>query len=400
MPDKLNNSNELIAGPPSFGLYLHIPYCAALCPYCDFAKTANFDRPLALAYLARLGGELTTWLAKPEIGARLVASGGFQSVFLGGGTPSLYTEEYAELFALIRPRLAPGAEVTLEANPDDCTPERLTIWRRLGVNRLSIGIQSFQDAGLKVLQRSHGGDGAAAALTAARATFDNVNADLIYGWPGQALRGFDDDLRQATRLGATHLSLYNLTFESRTPLGRAAHRGLTGPQGDGRLARYYSLARQRLEALGFEQDEVSNWALPGFTCRHNWLYWSDQSYLGVGTGAHGYFADDADAGRRYAYSRHDREFVRRAAEPIYEEPRTLDHWLTEVVASSLRTTRGVDLRGVERRVGRSFRASPLIAEGIDRSIISIDQVEGRLRLAPAEWFREAGWATHVLAGFS
>lgn len=386
----------------AFGLYLHVPYCSRVCPYCDFAKTANFDEDLALAYLGRLDDELGLWLGDARVETLLQASGGFASVFFGGGTPSLFAPEYRELFARFRPLLRPGAEVSLEANPDDCSPQRLAAWKELGVTRLSLGVQTFEAAGLAQLGRSHTADGARDAIGRALAVFPNLNVDLIYGWSGQDLHAWDRDLKIVRDLGVPHLSLYTLTFEPRTPLGKRARRGLVAPLGDARVARYYELARQRLSEGGYDQDEVSNWAKPGATCRHNWIYWSDRPYLGIGAGAHGYLPAGDGPGDRYAYGRNDRAFIK--GEPAgsveAEAGRDEEAWLTEVVGSSLRTSRGVDLRTLEHRLGRSLRPSGLLTEGRNRGIISIDPVDGRLRLAPSEWFRENAWALEVIANLT
>jgi oxygen-independent coproporphyrinogen-3 oxidase len=321
----------------------------------------------------------------------------------------------------IRGRLADGAEVTLEANPEDVTKETVGVWRRLGVSRLSIGVQTFQGEGLGFLKRNHGGAAAERAIEVARSEMPTVNADLIYGWPGQTVRGWQEDLARAVAAGADHLSLYNLTYEARTPIGRAVHRGKRAPEDDDLLASYYEVACAELAARGFEHDEVSNWALPGSTCRHNWLYWQDESYVGVGAGAHGYLRDEVGPGVRWWYPRDDRQFVRAAAgkagATVEDETngRTRETWLTEYVGSSLRTRRGVDLGRVAAVLGREveLRPTPVLAEALARRIISIDvdaamaarpndglraasRPSPRLRLVPAEWFRENAWAVEVL----
>jgi oxygen-independent coproporphyrinogen-3 oxidase len=386
------------------GLYLHVPYCRALCHYCDFAKTANVTPGVAAAYLGRLGGHLAAWLERPELAAaRLAAGGRFTSVFFGGGTPSLYAAEYAPILARLAPLLAPEAELTLEANPDDVTPARLDLWRRLGFNRLSLGVQTFDPAGLRFLKRIHGPEAARDAALAAVATFPSVNVDLIYGWPGQTEASWDKDLELAVALGAGHLSLYTLTYEPRTPIGRAEARGRVIKAEDDRVADLYDHARRQLAAAGFAQEEVSNWARPGQSCRHNWLYWSDSPYLGVGAGAHGYFPDPGGPGLRYAYGRSDRAFLKAVpgvgdlgeAFGVAVEPRrTFEAWLTELVGASLRTTRGVSLGSALARGRKALEPTPALARGMDEGIISLD--DGTLKLDPGEWFRETSWAVEVL----
>lgn len=398
----------------NFGLYLHVPYCKAICHYCDFAKTANFGPEHGARYIARLVDHLEAWL-------RLLDEGGirrrFSSVFFGGGTPSLYGQEYAPLFDVIRPRLVPGAEVTLEANPDDISRERLLVWRDLGVNRLSLGVQTFSSEGLAYLKRAHDAAQARSAVAAAVGVFSRVNLDLIYGWgggDGQQVADFGRDLDEAVRLGVSHLSLYTLTYESRTPIGRAVLRGLYEAAPDERLAAMYDLARDRLAAAGLEHDEVSNWSRPGHACRHNRGYWRDQPYLGIGAGAHGYLNFDGGVGQRYAYPRADRAFLRtevgggdRAgtyAERFgveVEQERSAETWLTEYVGSALRTKRGLSLQKIAQVAQRELQPTPLIEEGFRRGIIHIResaQDDDFVVLDPGEWFRETAWAVEFLKG--
>ncbi len=395
-------------------LYLHIPYCRALCHYCDFAKTANFAPALPGAYVGHLRRHLVAWLSHPSVRPRVAS--GFITVFFGGGTPSLLGAEYAPLMDDLRPLLAPGCEVTFEANPDDVTADRLALWRSLGVNRLSLGVQTFEPAGLGTLRRIHGPAQAVAAIAAARAVFPNLNVDLIYGWPGQDLAAWRRDLRQVLALDVRHLSLYALTYEGRTPLARAAQRGKVTPAADEVLADLYAEAVDRLGAAGFDHEEVSNWAKPGASCRHNWVYWQDGAYLGIGAGAHGYLAEPDGPGLRYAYPRSDRTFLRHAPHASHElnatelplgerfgvtveSERDQASWLTEVVAGGLRTTRGVAIGAALARTGKTFVPTPALQEALARSFISIDPLEGTsrvLRLSPGEWFREAGWAVEVL----
>lgn len=399
----------------NFGLYLHVPYCKSLCHYCDFAKTANFTDDHGRRYLGRLKGELEAWLETLK-SARMATP--FTSVFFGGGTPSLFSTEYADLFALIRSVTSIDAEITLESNPDDITPERLQVWRDLGVNRLSIGVQTFRPQGLKYLKRAHDADAARAAIKAAQSVFAKVNADLIYGWGGQSLADWRADLEEVLALGVSHLSLYTLTYEGRTPLARAASRGLVTPEADEHLEAMFMAACERLAAAGFIHEEVSNWARPGHACQHNWGYWQDQPFLGVGVGAHGYLRTASGPGLRYAYGRDDRAFLRRASAstlanatmaPVHlterfgielEADRTSATWLTDYVGAGLRTKRGLDLDKIARETGATLRPTPVLEEGLARGIITIEiKAEGggqTLHLDPCEWFRETAWGVEVL----
>lgn len=399
----IGTTENFASRPAGFGLYLHIPYCRALCHYCDFAKTANFTARHGEAYLVKLRDHLSGWL--PELTPYLGA--GITSVFFGGGTPSLFAAEYTDIFTLLAPHLAIDAEITLEANPDDITESALATWRALGFNRLSVGVQTFDPRGLTQLKRIHTAARASTAIQLARPYFAQLNIDLIYGWPGQTLASWGDDLDVTLALSLEHLSLYNLTYEERTPLGRAVNRGLLVPTEEERLYQYYELAREKLATHGFVHEEVSNWAKPGKSCRHNWLYWRDQSFLGVGAGAHSYLAAPGQPGLRFAYPRNDRTFLRSAPSmmgddlnverfgAIAEKHRTLSDWWTEVVGAGLRTLAGVDLHRALATGRWQFRPTPILKRGFDEGLLTIDGM-GILRLAEQEWFREAGWGVEVL----
>ncbi len=394
---------------PALGLYVHVPYCAALCPYCDFAKTANFTAEIQQRYLQQLVAHLRAWTAIPSLRSKYPR--GFSSVFFGGGTPSLFADEYRPLFDVLTPLLQPGAEVSLEANPDDITAARLKVWQQLGVTRLSMGVQTFQPEGLRVLRRVHSAAAAHHAIAAALDVFPALNIDLIYGWPGQSMDAWKADLQIAIALGIRHLSLYSLTYEGRTPLGRQETRGVVQRASDDHLADLYAVACELLGAAGYLHEEVSNWSLPGAACQHNWLYWQDQSFVGIGAGAHGYLADPHGPGLRYAYGRSDRTFNQHALTSITDRPfdgptlsstfgvtvdqgRDLDAWLTELVGSGLRTRHGIALDAALHRCHLLFQPTPVLQHGLNTGLLSIEA--GQLRLAPQEWFREAAWCVEFL----
>lgn len=416
----------------SFGLYLHIPYCRALCHYCDFAKTAHFDRSHVTGFFQRLEQHAEAWLSFAVETGWLAPAGdslgrdGLTSVFLGGGTPSLFSHEYAGVMELFRPFLAHRAEVSLEANPDDIGDGALSTWKSLGVNRLSLGVQTFQEKGLRTMRRVHTGDGAWAAISQAIETFPNLNVDLIYGWPDQTRDDFVNDLEKVVSLGVPHLSLYNMTFERQTPLGRAASRGVIKPHGEDDLFGFYDDAMALLARYGYLHEEVSNWSKPGASCSHNWLYWDDAAFIGIGPGAHGYLPASqggaASVGVRYAYPRSDRTFLRLGAVPVgfeggtadptsfaarmgvtVEEERSLDHWLTEYVGASLRTKEGTSLTRIEARLGRPFRPTWVLQEGMAQGLcyeLVREGEERRLVLTPQEWFREVAWGVELISSFA
>lgn len=337
----------------------------------------------------------------------------FDSVFFGGGTPSIYGEEYRPLFAAFAPSLAADAEITLEANPDDIDEQTLNAWRDLGVNRLSLGVQTFSAHGLTQMHRVHTAQEAVDAITEARKVFPNTNVDLIYGWDGQTADDWEHDLKIVADLGVPHLSLYNLTYEPRTVIGRRAARGRIVPADDERLERFYEVARNQLAEHHFAHEEVSNWSLPGYSCRHNWVYWTGGLYIGIGPGAHGFIPDEHGIGLRYAYPRNERAFsLPNDAElpddlaPLQtvfgceqETGRDMDAWIIEMVGSSLRTSRGVDIAAIEMTSGRRFSPNAVITEGIQHGQLRRSS-SGRFLVAlPAEWFREQYWALAVIESF-
>jgi putative oxygen-independent coproporphyrinogen III oxidase len=271
------NKPVLHALPP-LSLYVHIPWCVRKCPYCDFNSHEARDALPEAAYGDALIRDLE--LALPSIWGRRV-----QSVFFGGGTPSLFSGEAIEsLLAAVRARLplAPDCEVTLEANPGTVEAAKFGAFRAAGVNRLSIGIQSFNPAHLKALGRIHDDRQAAAAITAASAHFDNINLDLMYALPGQTPGDALEDVQRALKFQTSHLSFYQLTIEPNTVFHR---RPPVLPDPDA-AAVIEDVVEGELAAAGFEQYETSAFARPGRQCRHNLNYWRFGDYLGIGAGAH------------------------------------------------------------------------------------------------------------------
>ncbi|HMA99171.1 MAG TPA: radical SAM family heme chaperone HemW [Wenzhouxiangella sp.] len=265
---------------PPLSLYIHFPWCIAKCPYCDFNSHAlNGDLPED-RYIDALLADLE--LELPRIWGRTVSS-----IFLGGGTPSLFSATAMDrLLSGVRARinLAPDAEVTMEANPGAVEHDRFDQYRAAGVNRISLGVQSFNDRHLKILGRVHGGDEARAAISAIRkAGFENFNLDLMWALPDQSLNEALEDIEQALAFKPTHLSHYHLTIEPNTVF---AARPPTLPDADKAWDMQEACA-QRLESADFRQYEISAWAQPGCMSRHNLNYWRFGDYLGVGAGAHG-----------------------------------------------------------------------------------------------------------------
>jgi oxygen-independent coproporphyrinogen III oxidase len=276
-------------------LYLHVPFCTWVCKYCDFNAYAVLEG-LIPPYVDTLSREI-------ELAGAELPIGPLETVFIGGGTPSLLTNAQLDQ-VLNRVRgigLAVGAEITLEANPSNVTAENVDGWLEAGVNRLSIGVQSLQPDGLRFLERLHSGTDAIAAIRTARAGgFANVNADLLYGVPGVNLAAWLDTLEAVLAEGVQHLSAYELTVESKTRLGQEVRTGLVQMPGpDDQLEQYWAAAA-RLEAGGYVHYEISNWARPGFASRHNLAAWNYRPYLGCGAGAHSMFREaDGNTERRW-----------------------------------------------------------------------------------------------------
>lgn len=299
MPVSANNAASSIAPPETeggFAVYVHWPFCQSKCPYCDFNShvTANVDQ-------VRWGRALTRELRhmRDLTGPRRV-----RSVFFGGGTPSLMLpqtvdtvlQEIASLWSMEE-----GAEITLEANPTSVEAERFRGYRAAGVNRLSLGVQSLDDAELKFLGRLHTAEEALAAIALARETFPRLSFDLIYARPGQTREAWERELRAAIAHAADHLSLYQLTIEAGTTFARLYEKGAFTLPDDEAAAELYQLTGEICASAGLSAYEVSNYAKEGAASRHNLVYWRYGDYAGVGPGAHGRVSVD---GKRLATATH------------------------------------------------------------------------------------------------
>ena len=281
-------------------LYAHIPFCRRRCNYCDFNTWAGLER-LIHPYVAALISELN-FLHEPWPNWRP------DTFYLGGGTPSLLPAELLHPIILAaRPR--PGAEISLEANPGTLDSAALLALRRMGINRLSLGVQSARADELSLLGRLHDFPAVTDAVRWARtAGFDNINLDLIYGLPAQKTEHWQQTLDAALALSPEHLSLYALTIEPGTPLARQLDQGqLPAPDPD-HAADLYEIARDQLAAAGYQQYEISNWARPGRQCRHNLAYWRNAPYLGVGAGAWGHWPAE-HAGWRLRNTAHPQAYI-------------------------------------------------------------------------------------------
>ncbi|HEX7082446.1 MAG TPA: radical SAM family heme chaperone HemW [Gammaproteobacteria bacterium] len=355
---------------PPLSLYVHLPWCVRKCPYCDFnSYRAPTDVPEE-AYVDALLRDLDAELP-------LAADRPIESIFIGGGTPSLFSSRaIARLLREVRARIdvAPGAEITLEANPGAADAERFAAFREAGVNRLSIGVQSFRDPQLRALGRVHGGAEAIRAARAARAAgFDNVNLDLMYGLPGDDPAAALADLEAAVDLEPAHLSWYQLSIEPGTAFYRHPPRL---PDEDAVVA-IEERGRAFLARRGYERYEISAHARPGFRCAHNLAYWRFDDYLGIGAGAHGKLTLPAEgAVERRAKTRNPRTYIETAGTAAavsterVEAPRQL---VLEFMMNALRLVGGVDVARFETRTGRSAREiEPARAEAVRRGWLVAD----------------------------
>jgi oxygen-independent coproporphyrinogen-3 oxidase len=281
-------------------LYVHIPFCPQHCPYCAFTVvTGHAD--LHTRYVEAVCTELRRWQS-------LAPRGPLQTIFFGGGTPSLLTP--AQLQQMLATAvaifgLAPGAEITLEANPSTADAEKFAALRAAGFNRLSLGVQALNDADLRALGRRHSAAEALAAYAAARqAGFANVNVDVIFSIPGSSRQRWQHTIRQLLTLAPEHISTYALTIEEGTRFAQREHHGRLQPVSEDDDAWAYAWVMETLSAAGYEHYEVSNFARPGYRARHNWGYWYGVDYLGVGLAAHSLLA-----GRRHWNRRHLRHYI-------------------------------------------------------------------------------------------
>ena len=333
---------------PPLSLYLHYPWCVRKCPYCDFNSHAVQGAIRTIpeaAYLEALIADLEA--ALPQIWGRRIVS-----LFIGGGTPSLISAEGLEqLLNAIRARLTllPDAEITLEANPGTVEADKFAAFRASGINRISLGIQSFDDRHLAALGRIHSAGEAHRAIDLALAHFERVNLDLIYALPQQTLEQARHDIATAVASGANHVSAYHLTLEPNTPF----HHAPPPLPDDDLAADMQDMLEAELAAAGFEHYETSAFARPGQRCQHNLNYWHFGDYLGIGAGAHGKISAPAGIARE-TRRKHPQEYLDAAAQGDFVQQRSdidSDQLPVEFMMNALRLCQGFPLRLFEERTG-------------------------------------------------
>ena len=337
-------------------LYIHIPFCIAKCGYCDFNSYAldtllekgHASEDWAPRYADALMEEIKNRVEGFSLEGRKVAT-----IFFGGGTPSLFpAEETKRVLDLVTASfdLSPDCEITLEANPGAAEAERFAALREAGVNRISIGVQTFDDTALKRLDRVHTGDDAQRAFQSAReAGFSNVSLDLMFGIPYQTISMAVRDIECAIGLGPEHLSAYELTIEPGTAFHARQARGELGGLPDEETAlRMWELRDSALAAAGFERYEISNFAKPGFACRHNLNYWRRGNYLGLGAGAHSLIEGE----RLWNHARPD-VYAQNASDPTAGSERVDDpeKAIGESLMLGLRMKEGVSLKRIAQECG-------------------------------------------------
>lgn len=360
----------------SLSIYVHVPFCVRKCVYCDFAslpgREADWER-----YFDEIWAEIRLWSDVTDFGL-LRDEYRVKTVFIGGGTPTLVDAGYIEKTLEACRAIAPfeeNAEITIEGNPGTLTPDKLTAYRRAGVNRLSLGAQSFDDGLLRSLGRVHTAGQIGEAVKMAReAGFDNVNLDLMYALPGQEMAQWTDTLDAAVALGVAHISAYSLIVEPGTQMAARVASGAAAVPDDDAVNAMQRQAISRLNAAGYCRYEISNYARPGRECRHNLVYWDRGDYLGLGCAAHSLLG-----GRRFHNPESLDDYL--AGIRRQDETRlTARDVMEETLMLSTRTVQGLDLAAWEGAFGASFeRGREAAIERLERGGL-VEFGDGRLRL--------------------
>lgn len=347
------------------GLYIHIPFCTQKCVYCDFLTGTNLT--LRSRYLSAVGNEMGRY-------HDFFCTDGVDTVYIGGGTPSLLS--VGELNVLLGDAgriwdLKRVTEFTVECNPDDITEEWLDGVRSLGVNRLSIGVQSFNDDELRWMNRRHNaGDAYRAVKRARNVGFDNVSVDVMFGLPKQTMRSLNRTVDTVLQLGVQHVSAYSLMIEPGSKLERLVALGRESAMSDDESADMFAMLSARLIEAGFEQYEISNYAKPGFESRHNSGYWQGVRYLGIGAGACSF-----DGERRWENISHTLKYCRmteNGEDTRKIETLTKDEKFNDAVFTALRTRNGIDVERMTALFGEKYglwirqRAEKFVMNGLLR----------------------------------
>ena len=347
------------------GIYIHIPFCKQACHYCNFhfSTSLRYKNELIAALLKEIEiySSFPTLLSAKQ-GQALPAGGMrapdiIETIYFGGGTPSLCTrDEVQSIIEKIHSvfKVSSGAEITLEANPDDITAEKLQNWKETGINRLSIGVQSFFEEDLLWMNRAHNAQQVVESLKWAVDSFENITIDLIYGTPGLTNEKWKQNVEKSVSLGIPHLSCYALTVEPRTPLEKLIQQHKTENINPDKQSDQFLLLMQWLEQAGYEHYEISNFAKSGFRSRHNSSYWRGKEYVGFGPSAHSF-----DRNTRWWNIANNNRYINsinRGIIPFEKEELTATQKLNEYIMISLRTIEGLDLSKVDKAASLELRA--------------------------------------------
>lgn len=331
------------------GVYIHIPFCHQICNYCDFNKFFFHNQPVD-EYIESLGKEMALWRDQLQDAA-------IETIFIGGGTPTALSEDQlARLFTLIYEHIPMDAvvEFTSEANPDELTFEKMKLMKSFGVNRLSMGVQTFDQELLKVLGRTHSNEHVYEVIeNAKKIDFPSISIDLMYGLPNQTMEQWKHSLQEAYRLNIPHISAYSLLVEPKTIFYNLMSKGKLSLPGEDLEAEMYGYLMDEMKVHGYEQYEISNFSHEGKNSMHNLLYWENDEYFGFGAGAHGYV-------NSVRYSNHGplkkyMQTIDENAKPIMtEKDVTVIEKMEEEMFLGLRKTAGVSLERFEQRYGQTL----------------------------------------------
>lgn len=327
------------------GLYIHVPFCRSRCIYCDFFSSTQGEEAKE-KYVQSLCKELSS--RKNYAGPPILST-----IYIGGGTPSiLSSQQLATIFSAIKTNyeIEDGAEITLEANPDDISIEFISTLKQLGINRVSLGIQTFKDATLKILNRRHSGTQAINAVHLLHENgIENISIDLIYGLPQQTLSDWEADLQTMQQLPISHLSAYALIYEEDTPIEQMRKEGKVKEANEELSLAMYELLIHKSAELGLEQYEISNFSKPGMLARHNSSYWANKPYLGCGPGAHSY-----DGQKRRFNLPNLQKYCN--GEHLYsEELLSQEDSFNERIMTALRTRKGLSIEELDNAFGTTFK---------------------------------------------
>ena len=348
------------------GLYIHIPFCKQACHYCDFHFSTNQDQRTRLCQaIAKEINLQHSYLDNEPI----------HTLYFGGGTPSLLSgEELNIIFESVHSHFVvdDDAEVTMEVNPDDLTTDKLKELKNFGVNRLSVGIQSFNNPTLTFFNRAHSGEQAIESIHRARtAGFDNISIDLIYSVPGQAEDIWKKDIQQAVALRPEHISSYSLTIEEKTAFGKWQKTGRIKPLDENKAVADFEVLMDMLNSSGYEHYEISNFSKPGFHSKHNSSYWRQRKYLGLGPSAHSYNGKTRQF--NVANNSHYINAIIKGEVPFEIEQLSRENKINEYIITTLRTKWGCDLSYLEKNFGYSIFETPILQKLLVQELIVLNK---------------------------